>query len=314
MSQKKCFKTSIGGQALIEGIMMLGPEKANIAVRAQDGTIVKKDVEVTHIKEKLPFLGWPGFRGVVNFIESMKIGFGALMYSADFYPEDPNYKPGKFDLWLEKKFPGEKGKNLVMTISLTLAIVFMVGVFILLPSFIGGVLNISGVMRNVVESVTRIALFLLYMFAVSKMNDIKRTFSYHGAEHKTIACYEAGEDLTVENVKKFTRFHPRCGTSFLLVVMIISIIVFSLVTVVFPIENVFLRMATRLLLLPVVVSLSYEFNRLVGRHDNIFTKILRAPGLWLQRLTTNEPDESMIEVAIAALLEVIPKQEGNDKW
>ena len=308
-SQEK-FKTLIGGQALIEGILMQGPDKRAIVVRGPEGLVQK----VEPIKKKTGILTWPLIRGVVNFGSSMVNGVKALMYSADFFPEA---EPSKFETWLEKKLGSEKLQKVVVYLSVVLGVALSVGLFILLPtllaSFIPG-LKERAVLRSLIEGVFRILIFLGYMIMISKTPDMKRVFSYHGAEHKTIRCYEAQLPLTVENVRPQTRLHPRCGTSFLFVVIIISILVSAVFSSIFPISNTFLRMLSRLAMLPFIVAIAYEFNRLVGRHDNWLTKILTAPGMWFQLFTTNEPDDSMIEVAIEALTLVIPEQEGADRW
>ncbi len=325
---KEKFKTMIGGQALIEGIMMMGPEKSAVVVCTKNGV----ESKVTPLKKsegfsvkKLPFI-----RGVFNFCKSMKVGVAALMYSADLFAEDDGETPekqSKFDQWLEKKLSGEKAQNVLITLSVILGIAFSVALFFVLPSLLGSFINrwvtANELVRNLLEGLLRIVIFLTYMFLVSRMKDMKRVFSYHGAEHKTIRCYEAKLPLTVENVREQTRLHPRCGTSFLFVVMIISILVFSVATPILrPITPVFasgilnalMRVVLKILLLPIVVSLSYEFNRLVGRYDNWLTHALSAPGMWLQYLTTNEPDDSMIEVGIEALTLVLPEKEGEDRW
>lgn len=323
------FKTMIGGQALIEGIMMLGPEKSAVVVRTKDGI----ESRVTPLKKSEGFSvkKLPLIRGVFNFCKSMKVGVQALMYSADLFAEDDGSetpaKQSKFDAWLEKKLSGEKGQNVLVTLSVILGICFSVALFFVLPSLLGSVINrwitSNELVRNLLEGLLRILIFLTYMFLVSRMKDMRRVFAYHGAEHKTIRCYEARLPLTVENVREQTRLHPRCGTSFLFVVMIVSILVFSIATPILrPITPVFdsgvlnalVRVVLKLLLLPIVVSISYEFNRLVGRHDNWLTRALSAPGMWLQYLTTNEPDDSMIEVGIEALTLVLPEKEGDDRW
>ncbi|MEA4965054.1 MAG: DUF1385 domain-containing protein [Oscillospiraceae bacterium] len=306
------FKTMIGGQALIEGIMMRGPEKQSIVVRTQDG-LAEKVEELHPAKEKCPVWGWPLIRGVVNFFASLIGGVKALMYSADFFPEEEESEPSRFDRWLEKHIGQDKLQKLVVPFAVVLGVAFSVGIFILLPAVVLELL--SGVIpnylvRNLMEGVLRILIFVGYLAAISQMKDMKRVFSYHGAEHKTIRCYEARQELTVENVAGMSRFHPRCGTSFLFVVMVISILVFTVIRVSSPL----LRVVLRLLLLPVVVAISYEINRFVGRHDNAFTRVLVKPGLWFQNFTTNEPDDSMIEVAIRALRLVIPEKEGADQW
>ena len=307
-------RTSIGGQALIEGIMMRGPFRQAIAVRAQDGKIVLKEEELKFIKNKYPILGLPLIRGVVNFGGSMVAGVKALMYSASFYPEEEDVgEPGKFETWLEKHIGSEKLEALGIYLAVLMGAAFSVGLFLLLPTFLVGLIrpiHDHYLLRNLCEGLVKMAILLIYMIGISKLKDMRRVFSYHGAEHKTIKCYELGKDLTVENVRPCTRFHPRCGTSFLFVVIFISILVGSVVQV----GNTLLRMVFHLLLLFPVVAISYEINRLVGRYDNRLTKILTAPGLWLQNFTTNEPDDSMIECAIAALQAVIPQEEGADNW
>ena len=305
------FKTMIGGQALIEGIMMRGPEKQSIVVRAPEGLVVKTE-ELKLIAQKHPILGWPLIRGVVNFGASMVNGVNALMYSAEFYPEEEG-EPSKFDQWLEKKIGSEKMEQFIITISLILGLGMAVGMFVLLPTFLAGLIpGLKGnyFSRNLVEGLLKIVLFMGYLVLVSQMKDMKRVFSYHGAEHKTIRCYEAQLPLTVENVRPMTRKHPRCGTSFLMVVICISILLGAVIRV----DNTLARMGIHLLLLPVIVAVSYEFNRLVGRYDNKLTRLLTAPGQWMQNFTTQEPDDSMIEVAIKALEEVLPSQEGSDQW
>ena len=307
-------RTSIGGQALIEGIMMRGPFRQAIAVRDQDGKIVLKEEELKFIKNKYPILGLPLIRGVVNFGGSMVAGVKALMYSASFYPEEEDTgEPGKLEQWLEKHIGSEKLEALVIYLAVLMGAAFSVGLFLLLPTFLVGLIrpiHDHYLLRNLCEGLVKMAILLIYMIGISKLKDMRRVFSYHGAEHKTIKCYELGKDLTVENVRPCTRFHPRCGTSFLFVVIFISILVGSVVQV----GNTLLRMVFHLLLLFPVVAISYEINRLVGRYDNRLTKILTAPGLWLQNFTTNEPDDSMIECAIAALQAVIPREEGADNW
>ena len=329
MKKNEKFKTMIGGQALIEGIMMRGPDKMAFVVRTPDG-MKTKEKKLTPIKDKYPILGWPFIRGAVNFVDSMAEGMRALTWSVDFFEgeeevEDANAKPpSKFSLWLDKVLSGEKAQKAVMTFATVMGLVMSVGIFMLLPAFLTGLIggDISGILRNLLEGLVRMGILVGYLALVSRLKDIQRVFGYHGAEHKTIACYEAGEELTVENVRGFTRFHPRCGTSFLLMIAIISIVVFSAIN---PFENILLsidsralailvRVASRLLLLPLVVAITYEVNRIIGRHDNILTRILRAPGLWMQRLTTCEPDDNMIEAGIESLKLVLPDREGSDEW
>ena len=322
------FKTMIGGQALLEGIMMRGPEKDAIVCRTKEGL----SIEVTD--RKLPKEGsplkWPLIRGVVNFFDAQFTGVRAIMKSADLNPEEEDTEePSKLDRWLEKKMENEKFQKLLISCTVAVSLLMTVGIFFLLPMIVGelftGVIE-SQLVIHLIEGLVRMGIFLAYMVLVSRMKEMKRVFAYHGAEHKTIRCYEARLPLTVENVRQQTRLHPRCGTSFLLVVMILSILVFSVaisvLLEVFPaleaLEGTFrfrlLKIAVKLLLLPLLVSIAYEINRFVGRHDNAFTRILTAPGLWMQNFTTNEPDDSMIEVAITAVNAVLPEKEGADQW
>ena len=330
MSNQPCcekFKTMIGGQALIEGIMMRGPKKDAIVVRTQNGL----EVEVSDRKLNDPksFKSWPFFRGVFNFFDSQVVGVKALLRSADLAPEEYAEEPSRLDLWLEEKLGNEKFQKAVVGIAVALGMGMSIGLFFLLPMIIGGFFDRwidSMLTLNLVEGVIRMCIFMVYMLLVSRMNEMKRVFAYHGAEHKTIRCYEAGLPLTVENIRPMTRLHPRCGTSFLLVVMIISILVFSvassgllaLIPALEAIRGTFgyrlLMVVFKLLLLPIVVGITYEINRWCGRKDNAFTRALSAPGMWMQNFTTNEPDDSMIEVAITAVQAVLPEEEGADRW
>lgn len=320
---KSCptFRTMIGGQALIEGIMMMGPDKKSIVVRKPDGELEIKTEERKLLKDRYPILGWPLIRGVVSFILSLYTGVTALMYSAEFVPEDSedHEEPSRFEVWLEKHLGSEKAAGIFTTLAVVLGICFSVVLFILLPTLIsGGIGWLIPAMplwvRSVIEGVTRMVIFLGYLIACSHMKEIRRVFSYHGAEHKSIFCYEKGLELTVENVRAQPKHHPRCGTSFLFVVIFVSILVSVLVFTPLEIENTLLRMGLHLALLPVIVALTWELNRYVGGHDNLFCRIVRAPGMGIQRWTTFEPDDSMIEVGIAALKEVLPKEKGSDKW
>ena len=287
MSQeKKCFKTSIGGQALIEGILMRGPKMQAIVCRTEDG-LVEKTEELRLLRERYPFFGLPLVRGCVTFFDSLVKGMQALTYSASLVPLDYT--------------------------AVVLGIALSVFLFIFLPTFLVSLLKPltrSYLVRNLSEGLLKVAILLAYMALVARMNDVRRLFSYHGAEHKTIFCYEHGKPLTVENVRPESRFHPRCGTSFLLVVVLVSILVNATVRV----ANPFARVGCHLLLLPVVVGISYEINRWCGLHDNRLSAILSAPGKWLQRITTNEPDDGMIECAIRAMELVIPEAAGSDAW
>ncbi|MBR2476916.1 MAG: DUF1385 domain-containing protein [Clostridia bacterium] len=306
-------KTSIGGQAVLEGVMMRGPHELATAVRKSDGEIIidKKPVKVSskNILSKIPIV-----RGVINFVSSMVVGVKCLMFSAEFYDVEgeEGYEPSKFEKWLDDKF-GDKIKDIAIYFAVVVSLFMGIGLFMLLPTVIVGFLHwyiTNPVLLNLAEGGVRMLIFLGYLALVSRMKDIQRVFEYHGAEHKTIAAYEHGEELTPENAAKYSRLHPRCGTSFLLIVMVISIIFFSFLKW----DNVFMRIGLRLLLLPVVAGVSYEIIKFAGRSKNKCVAILTKPGLWLQKLTTREPDESQLEVAIAALKAVIPENKEDDKW
>ena len=323
------FRTAIGGQALIEGIMMRGPEKDAVVIRGKEGLTV--ETSPRKLRKKGSFATWPLIRGCVNFFDSQVVGVKALMRSADLSPDYTEEEPSKLDKWLEKKLGNEKFQSFVIGLAVAMGLGLSILLFFLLPmlfsSLLDGVVN-NTLVLNLLEGLVRITIFVIYILLCSRMAEMKRVFSYHGAEHKTIRCYEAGLPLTVENVRPQTRLHPRCGTSFLLVVMVISILVFSVASSALlawvpglarlRAQSAFvyklLMVLFKLALLPVVVSIAYEINRWVGRHDNAFTKILTFPGMWFQNFTTNEPDDSMIEVAITALTAVIPEQEGADRW
>lgn len=308
-----CRMTSIGGQAVIEGVMMRGPKKIATAVRKSDGEIIMdyKDVNSFVVKYKLNKI--PILRGVVSFIESMVTGVKCLMFSADQVDlEDESMEPSKFEKWLDDKL-GDKIKDIAIYFSVVVALAFSIGLFMILPTAIAGIFKHwikLPVILNLLEGVIKLTIFLMYLWAVSFMPDIKRVFEYHGAEHKTIATYEAGVELTPENAMKYSRLHPRCGTSFLLIVMVVSILMFSLLTW----GSLWMRIAYRLLLLPVVAGLSYELIKLAGKRPNGIVGVLTKPGLWLQKITTREPNLSQIEVAIAAMKAVIPENKEEDKW
>ena len=313
--EKSCaFKTSIGGQALMEGILMRGPEKQAIVIRKPDGTLEEKVESYSLPKDKYPILGLPIIRGAVNFVDTMIKGVKAMMYSAEFLPEEEQGEPDKLDLWIQKHFPEDKAQKVIVGVAVALGIALSVGLFILLPTILAGLVAPfvgNGILRNLIEGLFRIVIFLSYLILVSRMKEIKRVWMYHGAEHKTIFCYEAGLPLTVENARKQPRLHPRCGTSFLLIVMVVSILVFSLVRW----SNVWVRMLMRILLLPLTVGISYEIIKYAGRHDNVLTRIISAPGKALQLITTAEPDDSMLEVAIRSLELVRPEERGaGDSW
>ena len=328
-NQQPCcekFKTMIGGQALIEGIMMRGPEKDATVVRTADG--LKIDVKPRIVRPKKSVLTWPLIRGVVNFFDAQVVGVKALLHSADLSPEETE-SPSKLYLWLEKKLGNEKFQKLIIGLAVAMGLGMSILLFFLLPMLVSSFFDRwieNTLVLHLLEGVVRMVIFMGYLLLVSRMQEMKRVFSYHGAEHKTIRCYEAGLPLTVDNVRIQTRMHPRCGTSFLLVVMIISILVFSVASSVLlsavpglaAMKGSFLykliMIVFKLLLLPVVVAFSYEINRWVGKHDNGITRLLTAPGMWMQNFTTNEPDDSMIEVGIAALQAVLPEKEGADLW
>ena len=306
------FRTSIGGQALIEGILMRGPKKQAIVCRTADGLVEKVD-ELRLIKDRYPILGVPFIRGCVTFLDSMVKGMQALTYSADLIPVEEQGEPDKLDKWIESHFSEEKAKKLIIGAAVVLGVLLSLFLFIFLPAFVVGLFKgLSGhyFVRNISEGVVRIIILLCYMKLCTLSPDVKRLFRYHGAEHKTIFCYEHGKELTVDNVRPESRFHPRCGTSFLLVVVVVSILVNSVVRA----DNTFVRMGCHLLLLPIVVGISYEINRWCGLHDNALSAALSAPGKWLQRITTSEPDDGMIECAIRALQLVIPEESGSDVW
>lgn len=306
------FRTSIGGQALIEGIMMLGPDKRAIVCRTEDG-FVEKVTPVKPVKDRFFLWRLPFFRGIAGFFSAMVNGVKAISFSADQLPEDMQEQPGKLDLWIERHFSDETAQKIIIGIAVVLGIALSLVLFLLLPTVIVGFipgLKESFYWRTLVEGIVKIVIFFVYLLLCSRLKDMKRLFAYHGAEHKTIFCYEKGLPLTVENVRPQGRLHPRCGTSFLFVVLIISIFTGSFIHV----SDTIARTGLKLLILPVIVGVSYEINRWVGRHDNVLSSILSWPGKQMQRITTNEPDDGMIECAICALELVIPEEAGSDKW
>ncbi len=307
------FKTSVGGQALMEGIMMRGPKNICCAVRKPDGTIETKiEPTPTHgIWTKIPLV-----RGAISMVESLIMGYRYMMYSAqvsmgDDY--DPEEEETAFEKWVGDHL-GKKAEDILLGAAAVLGGLFAILLFTVLPTIlVGGVnrlLPLGRWSKVILEAVLKVAIFLSYMVAISKMKEIHRVFEYHGAEHKTIACYEAGDALTVENVRKYTRFHPRCGTSFLILVVIVSVFLYS----VLPWSSTGLRVVFKLLLLPVVMGISYELLKWCGRSDNLATRIIRQPGIWVQHLTVFEPDDSMIEVAIAAVTPVLPEDPEDGRW
>ncbi len=307
---KNCRLGTVGGQAVLEGIMMKGKEDYAIAVRREDGTVSLSKHTFTSIRSKHKLLRLPIIRGIAGFAESMVLNFKTLSISAEQYGIDDSEPETKFDKWILDHF-GEKLMSVVMGISMVLGVALAIGLFFLLPSYITKGIEwligrSLGVFKNLIEGVLKIVIFIAYILLVSLMKDIRRTFEYHGAEHKSIFCYEAGEELTVENVKKHRRFHPRCGTSFIFVILIISILINSLPFI--PWDNMFLRMLCKILVLPLTVGIGFEFIMFAGKHDNIITRILSAPGLFMQRITTKEPDNGQIEVAIIALKTALPNE------
>ena len=294
--------------------------KENAALKAKLKVLVEKVEELRLIKDRHPILGWPLIRGTVNFLSSMVNGVKALMYSADFFPEEENAEPSKFEKWLDEKF-GDKLVKVIMVFASILGVALAVALFFFLPSFLFDLTaNVVPVFqgdgegavfwKSVFEGVLKIALFLGYIVLCSQMTEMKRVFMYHGAEHKTIFCYENEEELTVENVRKQIRFHPRCGTSFMVLMLIVGIVI-GLFIPVAPFGIGFLRPVFKILLLPVSCGVGYELIKICGKHDNAFTRFIAAPGLWAQRITTKEPDDKMIEVAIEAMKAVIP-DDGTD--
>ncbi|AEY68075.1 DUF1385 domain-containing protein [Clostridium sp. BNL1100] len=303
-------KTTIGGQALLEGLLMIGPEYRATAVRKPDGEII---VEKHPQKPKGKLSKIPIVRGAVNLFSQMVIGVKALMYSAEFIDiedDDKSNEPSKFEQFLERKF-GDKITDIAIYFSVVLSIFLSVGLFILLPNLIAGFIPVEGVViKNLIEGALRVGIFIGYLALVSLLKDMKRVWEYHGAEHKTIHCYEHGDELTVDNVRKYTTKHPRCGTSLFFTIMIISILIFSFTGW----HNIFLNAAIRILLVPVIAGVSLELIKFAVRHDNWLFKVFSAPGLMFQKFTTREPDDSQIEVAIAAFNEVIPNSEISDDW
>lgn len=331
MSNKKVKakgkKTRIGGQALIEGVMMKGVSRGAMAVRQGDGELYVEEWEVPEEKwyNKAPFI-----RGCINLVSQLKDGMRCINKSADIFGDSDDGEPTKFDIWLVNTF-GEKGAQAVASVLGGIIVVLMYGAllfaFLFLPTLLFSLIEDAvsadiSAWKSAFEGVCKLIVFVSYLAISAQTKSMKRLYSYHGAEHKTIACYEAGKELTVENIRPMSRFHPRCGTSFILITVLVSIIVYSII----PIEPaewwgveqkvlaVLLRVLIKLPLLPVIVGIAYEFTKLAGRYVNWFTKILTAPGLWVQRFTTREPDDSMIETAVAALKPCLPKKGEDDNW
>lgn len=313
---EKIHRTMIGGQAVIEGVMMRGPQKTAMAVRKPDGSINLDTWENTSIRDKYPLLKLPLVRGVVSFVEMLIFGYKSLMASADIATEEePDGNPDEVPDEKEKK-KQDAAMKAVEVGSMVIGIVIALLLFSVAPAFlikyVFATLHYNGFLQTLFEGVVRIAIFVLYLFAISRMKDIKRVYEYHGAEHKTISCYEHGAELTPSSAKTFPRLHPRCGTSFLLIVLIVSILVFSLLRVTW--DLIWLRILIKVALLPVIVGISYEIIKFAGRHDNSVMRFILAPGLWLQKLTTREPDDSQLEIAIASLKAVLTENREDDKW
>ena len=291
--------SGIGGQAVFEGIMMKNKEHYAVAVRKPDNEIIVEKNTFVSKSEKYKFLKLPIIRGILAFVESMQIGTKTLTFSADFFEEEEDQKPSKIEEYFNKVFKG-KAEGVITAITVCISVIMAVGIFIALPTFISSLLsNVvpSRILRGILEGVIRVAIFVGYVAAISCMKEIKRVFMYHGAEHKTINCIENGDELTVENVRRHSKQHKRCGTSFMLIVMFLSIIFFLFIQV----DQLWLKMILRVLLVPFIAGVSYEFIKLAGRSDNFLVHILSKPGLWLQGLTTKEPDDAMIEVAIKSV-------------
>lgn len=304
-------KSKIGGQALIEGVMMRGINKGAMAVRLPDGEI---DVEEWELKKPSVWTKVPIIRGIINLVTSLLSGFKCLTKSAEKsgIDDEEGYEPSKFEKWLDEKL-GDKLMGIVTVIGTVLGVILAMVLFMFIPTLLvkllDGVLPLGG-FKGIVEGIIKITVFVAYLALVSRMKMIARVFEYHGAEHKTIFCYENELPLTVENVRIQSRFHPRCGTSFLIIVLILSILIFSVVTW----SSVLIRTVLKIALLPLVIGIAYELIKLAGRYDNPITRIISFPGIKLQHLTTREPDDSQIEVAIAAMTPVIPDNREADKW
>ncbi|MBQ8780265.1 MAG: DUF1385 domain-containing protein [Oscillospiraceae bacterium] len=317
MSEKKkenSFKSKIGGQALIEGIMMRGIDTAAMACRLPDGTIDVETWAVRNGKTAPWYTKTPFIRGCFNFVTNMAEGIRCTMKSAEkqITEDDEEEELSKFEQWLTDKF-GDKLMPVMMIVSVVIAMVISVSLFKFLPMFLSNLLMQAGApdwLKTVAEGIIKIVLLVGYFYVISITESMRTTFEYHGAEHKTIACYEAKKELTIENIRPMSRFHPRCGTSFILIVILLSIIIGMFL----PWKNIWVRFGLQLLLLIPESSISYELIKLAGRYDNIVTKIISAPGLWMQRITTNEPTDKQIEVAIAALTPCLPKDTEDDKW
>ena len=311
--ETKGIRTSIGGQALIEGIMMKSPEKTAVTVRLPDKSLETKMFEDKPLKSKYKILGWPLLRGIAGFIDSMKLGFSTLMYSAEKAGIEEDGEPGKIDQWLQKHF-GDNLVKFVGTLGMVLGLGLSILLFFWLPTFLFNtiqqhVISVPDIWRAIFEGVLRMSIFVGYIALCARMPEMRRVFMYHGAEHKTIACFESGEELTVENVRKHTRFHPRCGTSFMILMMLIGVIVGMLI----PQTGAFSRTLMKLLCLPLIMGFGYELLKICGKYDNLLIRIIAAPGLWMQRITTKEPEDDQLEVAICAFVAAAPANELTEE-
>lgn len=307
MEEKKKSRLGlVGGQAVLEGVMMKSGDDVNLAVRSEDGSITTHATVFTSLRKKYKICRVPLIRGCVNFVESMMLSMNTLTHSMEMLGIEDDEPETKFDKWISEKL-GDKMFQIISAIGMVLGLVLGIGLFLLLPTYATKGLDMLtgghiGPFRSIIEGLIRMAIFVGYVWLVSLMPEIRRTYEYHGAEHKSVACFEAGLPLTPENAAKCTRFHPRCGTSFIFVMLIISVIVNSFLTW----DNMLIRVASKLITLPLIVGLGFEFIMYAGKHDNLFTKIVSAPGLWMQRITTKEPDEKQLSVAIEAILGAIP--------
>lgn len=304
----------VGGQAVLEGVMMRSGNRESLSVRLSDGEIKTESKTVVSLRKKYKFCNIPLLRGCISFVEQLIGSMHTLTRSAELQGVDLDEPETKFEKWLADKL-GDKMLGVVTAIGGFLGVILGVGLFLMLPTFAargldalsGGFIGRYAVLRSLVEGLVRMAVFVLYVWGVTLMPDIRRTYEYHGAEHKSVACFEAGLELTPANAKTCTRFHPRCGTSFIFVMLIISIVVNSFLTW----DNVWIRFASKLLLIPLIVGIGYEFIMYAGKHENVFTKVVSAPGLWMQRITTKEPSEEQLEVALTALRNAIPIEFGG---
>lgn len=299
--KRKLCSSGIGGQAVMEGIMMRNQNKYAVAVRKPDKTIIVDVNEYNGITKKNKILSLPFVRGIFNFIDSMVLGIKTLTFSADFFEEDEEAEPDKMEQWLINKF-GDKAEKVIIGFTVALSVVLAIALFMVLPLFVADIMEkyvpgVGAAHVPVIEGILKMLIFIAYLLLISLMKDIQRTFMYHGAEHKCINCIEHGRVLNVENVRKSSRFHKRCGTSFMLIVIVISIVVFLLIRT----DTIWLRYLIRILLIPVIAGVSYEFIKLAGATDNKFVNALSKPGIWMQKITTKEPEDDMIEVAIKAV-------------